>query len=90
MAKKMKKIAQIKQQYQEEILLAADGFDEAIIGIDEATMRIIYSYKKCIEILCRNMSEEDAMEYFSFNVSGAFMGTKTPIWCADWCLKETG
>jgi hypothetical protein len=29
------------------------------------------------------MSEEDAMEHFSYNVSGAYVGEKTPIWCYD-------
>jgi hypothetical protein len=29
------------------------------------------------------MDEIDAMEYFTYNVSGAYMGEKTPIWCCD-------
>jgi hypothetical protein len=29
------------------------------------------------------MNEEDAIEYFEYNVSGAYMGEKTPIWCDD-------
>jgi len=44
---------------------------------------LIYSVKKCMEILMINMSEEDAMEHFSFNISGAYVGEKTPIWCSD-------
>lgn len=74
---------EIIKQYEEETFLKADGFDEAIIGVDETTMRLIYSVKKCIEILMRDMTEEDAIEYFSFNVSGAYVGEKTPIWCSD-------
>lgn len=31
----------------------------------------------------RDMSEEDALEYFLFNVSGSYVGHKTPIWCND-------
>ena len=76
-------IDEIINNYEEETFLKADGFDEAIIGVDETTMRLIYSVKKCIEILMRNMSEEDAIEYFSFNVSGGYVGDKTPIWCSD-------
>jgi hypothetical protein len=76
-------LEQIIEQYYEEEILKADGFDEAVIGIDENSMRLIYSVKKCIEILCEDMSEEDAVEYFSFNVSGAYVGEKTPIWCQD-------
>jgi len=69
--------------YEEEELLKADGFDDAIIGIDEKTMRLIYSVSKCIEILSKDMSEEDAIEYFYFNMEGAYVGEKTPIWCTD-------
>lgn len=73
----------IIEQYEDETFLKADGFDEAIIGVDETQMRLIYSVSKCIEILMRDMSEEDAIEYFSFNVSGGYVGKKTPIWCVD-------
>jgi hypothetical protein len=73
----------IIERYQDESFLKADGFDEAIIGVDETTMRLVYSVTKCIEILMREMSHEDAIEYFSFNVSGTYMGDKTPIWCQD-------
>ena len=67
----------------DEMLLKADGFDEAVIGIDSSSMRLIYSVTKCIEILMRDMSEEDALDHFSFNVSGAYVGEQTPIWCED-------
>jgi hypothetical protein len=76
-------IDEILERYQDESFLKADGFDEAIIGVDEKEMRLIYSVSKCIEILCRDMSEEDAFEHFSYNVSGTYMGDKTPIWCYD-------
>jgi hypothetical protein len=76
-------LEEILEIYSEEELLIADGFNEAIIGIDENSLRIIYSIKKCIQILTRDMCEEDALEYFSYNVSGAYVGEKTPIWCRD-------
>lgn len=69
--------------YEDELFLKADGFDDAIIGLDESSMRLIYSISKCITILCRDMCEEDAIEYFSFNVQGSYVGEKTPIWCLD-------
>jgi hypothetical protein len=31
----------------------------------------------------KDMSEEDAVEYFNFNVRCAYVGEKTPIWCID-------
>ena len=73
----------ILDAFPDESFLKADGFDEAIIGVDDTTMRLIYSVSKCIEILMRDMSEEDALEHFSFNVSGSYMGEQTPIWCQD-------
>jgi len=76
-------IDKILNWFPEEELLKADGFDDAIIGIDEETMKLIYSVSKCIEILMRDMDEEEAVEYFDFNVKGAYMGEKTPIWCID-------
>jgi hypothetical protein len=74
---------EIIDNYYEEEFLKADGFDEAVIGVDDMSMRLIYSVSKCIEILMRDMSQEDALEYFSYNVSGAYVGEKTPIWCQD-------
>jgi len=76
-------IKNIIEYYSEELFLLADGFDEAIIGVEENDMRLIYSVSKCIEILCRDMNEEDAMEHFTYNVSGSYVGEKTPIWCWD-------
>lgn len=73
----------IIENYYEEEFLIADGFDDAVIGVDEYSMRLIYSVTKCLEILSEHMSDEDAMEYFTYNVSGAWMGDKTPIWCWD-------
>lgn len=76
-------IDEILEHYEEETFLKADGFDDAIIGLDSDQMRLIYSVSKCIEILMKDMSREDATEYFYFNVSGSYMGEKTPIWCED-------
>lgn len=76
-------IDKIIEKYDDESFLKADGFDDAIIGVDENQMRLIYSVKKCIEILCEDMTLEDAIEHFSYNVSGAYVGEKTPIWCQD-------
>lgn len=65
-------------------ILMADGFDEAVIGIEESTMRLIYSVNRCIEILIlEGLSWEDAIEHFDFNVKGAYVGEQTPIWCDD-------
>ena len=50
------------------------GFEEAIIGIAErigSEPLILLDRQKCIEILMKDMSEEEAIEYFDFNVLGS-------------------
>ena len=77
-------LEKILEQYEGEEILIADGFDNAVIGIDESTMRLIYSVEKCINILMeQGMDMTEAVEYFDFNVSGSYVGEKTPIWCDD-------
>lgn len=74
----------ILEWFPEEEILKADGFDDAIIGIEDDSMRLIYSVSKCIEILiAQGMTDEEAVEYFHFNTKGAWVGDKTPIWCTD-------
>ena len=76
-------LEQIIENFYDEEFLKADGFDDAVIGLEENEMRLIYSVSKCIKILNIDMSTDDALEYFTYNVSGAYVGKKTPIWCWD-------
>jgi len=79
----------LAEQYSDVKLLQADGFDDAILGVVfdnmNAIPRLAYSITKCLEILMKRdgMSEEEAVEFFDFNVQGAHMGEKTPIWVDD-------
>lgn len=74
----------ILEWFPEEEILKADGFDDAIIGIEDFSMRLIYSVEKCIDILVEEgMDEMDAIEHFEYNVKGGYVGEKTPIWCTD-------
>lgn len=58
----------------------ADGFDDAIIGITTNGI-VAYSYKKCIKILVnQGMELDEAVEYFEYNVDGAYVGENTPIY----------
>jgi hypothetical protein len=69
----------------EEQSLFADGFDEAILGVDSISSRVIYSVSKCYLILQNRdgMSFKDAQEFLAFNVLASYVGEKTPIWCYD-------
>ena len=61
-------------------MLKADGFDAAIIGID-TNQRMVYSIEKILAILIDDdMNEEDALEYFYYNIAGSYVGDYTPIY----------
>ena len=81
----MTMLEQIIEQYPEEKFMKADGFDDAIIGVEEKTMRLIYSVEKCLKTFVERdkMTIDEAMEMFEYNVKGSYMGEKTPIWCED-------
>ena len=62
--------------------LLADGFLEAFVGIHRRFGQpalAAYDYDKCIEILMRDMSYEEAVEFFEFNTIGSWMGEHTPV-----------
>ena len=79
-------LEEILECYPDETFLKADGFDDAVIGVEIAEpMRLIYSVKRVIEILITDdeMSMEDAIEHYEFNIRGSYVGEQTPIWCDD-------
>jgi len=45
----------IAEQYPDEKLMCADGFDDAILGVDSDSMRVVYSVAKSIDILFNEM-----------------------------------
>tara|TARA_R100001509_G_C4857683_1_gene212297 strand:- start:983 stop:1240 length:258 start_codon:yes stop_codon:yes gene_type:complete len=72
----------IHEEYPDMEILLADGFDDAFIGIGQQFSKFmaVYDKSKCIEILTdQGMSDDEAMEYFDYNVTGAFMGDNTPV-----------
>jgi hypothetical protein len=75
-----------KEMLMEELVdnecLVADGFDNALIGISEGTNPVaVYDVDKCIQVLMEdsNINHKDALDYFYFNVVGAYVGEKTPL-----------
>jgi hypothetical protein len=66
-----------------EDMLFADGFEDALIGYIEragSSSVALYDTVKCLQILMTDhgMTEEEAEEYFYYNVVGAYMGENTP------------
>lgn len=75
---------EIENWYGDGELIFVDGFDDAIIGVDYHSHRVIYSTCKCIDIMiAEGMEEEDAWDHFGYNIAGAYVGEKTPIFCLD-------
>ena len=64
--------------------MLADGFEDAIIGVVEqfgCETIALYDKEKCIEILIKQgMDEEEAIDYFYFNIIGAWVGNSTPCY----------
>ena len=64
----------------------ADSFEDAFVGTTISAFGrkqvAIYDYDKCILILMHDnhMTEDDAIEYFDYNVMGSWVGEETPIY----------
>jgi len=74
----------------DQTFLLVDGFDDAILGLDISGSRVVYSVRKCVEVLMKRdgMNEEEAEEFFEFNVRGSIAGDETPVWCDDEFLAD--
>jgi hypothetical protein len=63
-----------------------DSTDVAFMGITTVWNRdgkfdvSVYDYEKCIEaLMSEGMDLDEAVEYFEFNVEGAYVGPHTPV-----------
>lgn len=57
-------------------------YDEAIMGIAYRFGMepvVAYDRTRVIDILAKDMTREDAEEFFEFNIIGAWMGGNTPV-----------
>lgn len=71
----------LADHYPDEALLRMDGYDDCCIGVVERFGMqpiLCYSTEKVIAKLMKDMSEEEAWEFFNFNQIGAWMGKGTP------------
>ena len=58
-------------------------YEQAIIGQDDASLRVVYSANKIIDILSEEMTPEEAEEFYEYNILGAYMGDMTPIYVSE-------
>jgi hypothetical protein len=79
----------------DEEALFADGWDDCIIGTSDSwcpggnrPFRVVYDAQKIIDKMMREdgASHEEAVEHFEFNIAGAYVGPRTPIYV--WPLEE--
>lgn len=68
--------------------LHAEGFEEALIGYGvQFDQRLaIYDYARCVRVLVERyeMTEQEAIEHMEYNVLGAYVGRRTPVFlCVD-------
>ena len=61
------------------------GLEEAVVGYSDQVgeeTRAVVSIDKCLDILVKDqgMTREEAVEYFTFNTSGAYMGEHGPVY----------
>jgi len=63
-------------------LMRMDGFDDAILGVVEriGLHAVCYDLNKVISILMeQGMDEQDAWDWYQFNMLGAWVGEATPV-----------
>jgi hypothetical protein len=75
----MMKREQIETKYEDLIFL--DGYDDAIVGVAERAgeMCVLYSAEKILEkLMADEMSRDDAVDFFYFNINSAYLGEATP------------
>ena len=71
-------------------IITADGFELAFLGCGYSFggSYAIYDFSTCMEILMQRdgMTYDEAEEYFEFNVIGAFVGDRMPVFLLS--MKE--
>lgn len=66
-------------------LIKADGFDDAIIGLEQQQMKLVYSVPLCIEVLMKDgMTLDEAIDYFEYNVRGSLTFDSPLFVDTDW------
>ena len=84
----MTNLQTILEQYDDNLFNEAEGFEEAVIGVEEESRRLIYSEREMIRILRErdSMSYQEAREFLAYNTFGTYgrpNDLPIPIWCRD-------
>ena len=75
---------EIAEFNEELMLLEPSYFDKAIVGVVSGMNieTVCYDKAKIIELLIteEEMTEEDALEHFYYNIAGSWVGEHTPVY----------
>jgi len=75
------------EEWAKQEILSADGFDDAIVGLARRSDLVVvaYSVDKMLKIMVDGgISQEDAREYFEYNIVDAWVGENTPVYIEDY------
>ena len=82
-ARRKTRLQELKEKIEEinPDAMLADGLDDALAGYDSRG-RAVYLIEEILGILVTRdgMTEEEAQEFFDFNIDGAHVGQFTPIY----------
>lgn len=80
----------IIDNYPDQDIYILENLNDAIIGFDQQSNRVVYSVKKIIELIYlqefkddKNFSQEDAFGYFAYNIESNGCDEFSPILCYD-------
>lgn len=72
--------------------LKVDGFDDCFVGIGQGfglEDRLIYDKNKMLEKMQKDgMTEEEALDYFEFNIQGCYLADNMPIFLSFCSLLD--
>ena len=74
-------------------MITADGFETAFVAVGfryNGNDIAVYDYDLCIDVLIDRdtMSVEEANEFMSYNVIGAYVGEQTPLFIRTKTYEE--
>lgn len=78
---KLDTVAQIDPE-----ILTADGLENAAVGVAWVHREggvfpvVVYDRDRTLDLLAETMGENEAVEWFTYNIEGAYVGPYTPMW----------
>jgi len=68
-------------------IISLDGLESCIVGVVEEfgqEPKLLYDTQKILtELQLQGMTEEEAVEYYTFNIIGGYFGKQTPCFLVE-------